>query len=123
MKYWLFVLSRQLRNRPFRPGLSDDLSGTVCKSQSGSRQFEIPTQHVRQLHLVRTLAVRLEQARVRNEDARASGSGCGHVEAVHVVEKLHAAGRIFGRRRCHRVDHYRRLLPLELVNRADAEIW
>ena len=48
------------------------------------------------------------------------GPGDRDVEPVQVVEEVHPAGRVGRAGAGHRVDHHRRLLPLELVDGADA---
>lgn len=40
---------------------------------------------------------------------------------MRIVEELHAAGRVVGRGRRHRVDGYRGLAALKLIHRADPD--
>ena len=82
-------------------------------------EFSEPAECVGQLHLARSPALELEYPWRPDENGHALGSRRRDVKAVQAVEELHAAGRISMRRGRQRVDRNGRLLPLELVDRAD----
>ena len=91
-------------------------SGRV--SWSRPRQLEEAAEGVGQAHLLRGAAVRGEESWVGDDRGHAAGARGGDVEAVQAVEELHPPRRFVGARGRHRVDHDRRLLSLELVDRA-----
>lgn len=66
--------------------------------------FDVSARGIRELHLPRALARRLDGAWVSNQDARASSSGRRHVEPAKAVKELHPTWRVFRGRRGHRVD-------------------
>src|SRR5579871_684682 len=80
--------------------------------------FYVTAEHVCKLHLAWRAALRREKRWAADDDTGAASAGSRDVKAVQVVEKLHAPGGIFGRRRGHRVDDDGCLLPLKLVHRA-----
>ena len=61
-----------------------------------------------------------QQLGAGHDDRERPGARHRHVEAVDVVQELHAARRVLGRRGGHRVDRHRALATLELVDGADA---
>lgn len=50
-----------------------------------ARKLEVPAERIRQLHLPRRLAIRLEQPRARDQDHRAPRPRCGDVQAIQAV--------------------------------------
>ena len=92
----------------------------MSENDTGPRLFDVAAQRVRELHLTRRPALGLEEPRACHEDAGAPRARRGHVQPVQAVQELHPARRLLGTRRRHRVDDHRRLLPLELVDRANA---
>ena len=87
-------------------------------SWSWCRQLQEAAEGIGQAHLLRGSAIRREENRTGDDRGHAAGARGGDVEAVQAVEELHSPRRFFGGRGGHRVDHDRRLLSLELVDRA-----
>src|SRR5439155_18690580 len=85
-----------------------------------ARQLPEPTEPVHHPHLRRRPALGLEQPRARDDDHHATRAARRDVEPVRIVQELHPARRVLRRRARARVDDDRRLLALELVDRADA---
>ncbi len=85
-----------------------------------TRHFPVPTHAVRPPHLLRSLDLGREQGRTRDHHERTLRAARRDVQPMRVVEKTRTARRVPGRRTRARVDHDRRLLPLELVDSADA---
>ncbi len=89
-------------------------------SDYSPRQFPEATQAIRMAHLLGGPAIRLEDPRRRDQDAATSRAARRDVQSIRVVEKAHAPRRVLRAGARRRVDHYRRLLALEPVNRAYA---
>ena len=91
-------------------------------SGRGRGELEEAAEGVGQAHLLRGAAVRREEGRAGDDRGHAAGARGGDVEAVQAVEELHSPRRFVGGRGGHRVDHDRRLLSLELVDRAHPRV-
>ena len=100
-----------------RPSRLDRLGRSRCPCTDPTRKLVVSAQGVRELHLRRALAFGAKKPRAHNEDTRAAGAAGGNVQAIRVVQEVHTAGRVIGRRRSHRIDHNRGLLSLELIHR------
>src|SRR5262249_50911529 len=61
------------------------------------RNLQEAAEGVRQLHLLRGLAVGLEQGGAADHDARTHRARGGDVEAVGIEEEVHATRRVLGR--------------------------
>ena len=82
-------------------------------------QFLVAAESVGELHLSRGMTLRTEQFGRAHQNADATRSGRGHVQAVQAVEKFRAVGGFYGSRGSHGIDDYRSFLPLKLVDRAN----
>src|SRR5436309_1360524 len=83
--------------------------------------FPEPTERIRQLHLPRSPALRLEETRCGDENTGGPRARSRDVQAVRTVQELHAPWRIVGRGSRHGHDYDGRLLALELVDCPDVE--
>ena len=69
-------------------------------------------------HLLDRPAADLEQSRRAHQVRQALRARDRHVQPVPREQELDSAWKILSARRCHREEHNRRLLALELVHRA-----
>src|ERR1700747_3530101 len=93
---------------------------TKCSAcLQGSCHLQITTKRINQLHLARCSTFRPEQARTRNYNAEALRARRGHIQTIGAIQKLHSPRSVGVGRGRHRIDHYRRLLALKLVNCPD----
>src|SRR5207244_2865766 len=110
--------SAGLPRRRFRcPGC---FSGTTPPAILTAGQLPEPAEPIHHPHLRRRPALRLEEARTRDDDHHGARPARRDAAPVRVVQELQPARRVLGRRARARVHDDRRLLALELVDRADA---
>ena len=107
-----------LRDR--RPGADRDAGrpGAAPGALARVRELHEPADGRHEPHLLHRPAVDVEQRRRAREHGPALGARRGDVEAVPVEGEPDPARRVLGRRARHRDDDHRRLLALELVDRA-----
>ena len=81
-------------------------------------QFDVAAERIGKPQLAWRLAFRLQQIGTAYQYCHRLRTGSRDVEPIQAVEELHAARRVFRRRCRQRVDHHRRLLSLEFVDRS-----
>src|SRR5579883_1335750 len=86
-----------------------------------SGKLPVTAQRIRQLHLPRRAALRLEKQWTAHENHRGLRSRSGHVQPVEAVEKFHPARRVLRRRRRERINHHSGFLSLKFVHRSNLD--
>src|SRR5688572_29092570 len=96
------------------------LTGSSRFSQFGLGWGEVTqaTERVRQLHLSWCSTEHPHELRASYDDGQALGARYRDIEAVEVVQELHATGCLLWGGRRHRIDDHWRLSSLELVDGA-----
>src|ERR1039457_5530898 len=107
--------------RTMASGLRSSSFKSHSPTGSVRSDLRISAHRVRELHLPRRLALRLEETRARDQDAGAPGPGGRHIQPIQVVEKLHPSRSVFWPGSGHGIDDDGCLLPLEAVDGADAD--
>jgi hypothetical protein len=86
------------------------------------RHLQKPTKRIRQLHLPRRLAFRRKKSRAPHQYRRRLRPRRRNIQPIQTVQKLHPPRRQFRRRSRQRINRHRRLLSLEFINGADANV-
>src|SRR5579872_396502 len=79
----------------------------------------VAAQQVDESDLFGMTAAHVEKSWRTDHDAHALSARYRYVEAVSLKEKFHGPRDVVAARCGHRIEHHRRLLPLEFVDRAD----
>jgi hypothetical protein len=103
--------------------VAEPRSGVAILQSYGRRELKVSTKCVCHSHLVRCITLRFKQRRRANQNRQALSARRRDIESIQRVKKTHAPRRIHACRGRHGINHDRRLLSLELMDRPDPGSW